>query len=104
MRVMCLLAALFLSAAEVGAQAAGTIRGHGRSARTGEPIMGATVLIVGTRVGAVADSTGLYLIVDVPAGWATLRARMIGFADSDQVVDVRAGDASVADFMLAESI
>ena len=35
-----------------------TVRGHVRNARTGEPVAGATVAVVGTRLGAIADSTG----------------------------------------------
>ena len=92
-----------IAAHSAGAQTTGTIRGHVRSL-AGEPIAGATVLIVGTRVGAVTDSAGLYLIGDVPEGRLTLRARYIGYADADQTVEMRAGDVRVVDFTLLEKI
>ena len=97
---------MLVSAASYSAdgQATGTIRGHVHSARTGEPIAGATVLIVGTRTGAIADSTGFYLIGDVPEGRASLKARFIGYADGDQAIDVRAAEVRVIDFRLVESI
>src|SRR2546423_14147245 len=62
------------------ADAQATIQGHVRSQRTGEPIGGATVLIVATRNGAVTDSSGGYVIRHVLAGASQGRARAVGFA------------------------
>ena len=76
MRLSSVLAVLgtIAGARSADAQGTGTIRGHVHS-RTGEPILGATVVVVGTRLGAMADSTGLYVIASVPEGSVRLRAR-----------------------------
>jgi len=79
-----------------------TVRGHVRNARTGGPVAGATVLIVGARTGAIADSGGAYEITGVTAGQIRVRARFIGFADADQVLAVQDGETRVVDFRLTE--
>jgi hypothetical protein len=86
------------------AEAQGTIRGHVRSARTGEGVAGATVLIVGTRTGAIADAAGAYVIPGVTPGEVRARARFIGYADAEQPVTVRDGETSTIDFRLIEAI
>src|SRR5688572_24098779 len=85
-------------------QAQGTVRGHVRSIRTGEGIAGATVLIVGTRTGAIADSAGAYVVTGVTAGDIRVRARFIGYTDTEQAVTVRDGETSTVEFRLTEAI
>jgi len=92
-----------IAAGSVGAQETATIRGHVRT-QSGEPVLGATVLVVGSRAGAIADSSGLYVIANVPAGPLTLRARFIGYADADRSIEVQAGDVRTIDFTLVETI
>lgn len=65
---------------------------------------GATVLVVGTRTGAVADSVGFYEITGIPVGTSRLRARFIGFADAEQVVTIAGSESRTIDFRLTESI
>jgi hypothetical protein len=99
------VALLLLAGADIATgQGTATVRGQVRSARTGEALSGATVLVVGTRTGAVTDSSGSYSIGDLPAGRATLRARAFGFADADQTVELTAGESRVVNFQLTESI
>ena len=102
-QLKALIAALLAITVEAGAQSTGTVRGHVRS-KTGDAVVGATVLVVGTRIGGLADSTGLYVIGRVPIGAVTVRARSIGYADTDQTVEVRADAATTADFILTESV
>src|ERR1043166_4523663 len=64
----------------------GTIKGVVRASKTGEAVAGATVLIVGTRLGAIVDTGGRYTIADVPAGRVTVRARFLGFVDGNQTL------------------
>ena len=98
------LALVLFAAGTSRAQAPATIRGHVRSARTGTAIAGATVFIVGTRKGAIADSGGAYAIADVAPSRVTIHARALGYADGSDTVDVRAGESIVVDFRLDESI
>lgn len=98
------LAALLVGGALDLAHAQTTIRGRVRSGRTGEGIPAATVLIVGTRTGAIADSTGAYVINGAAAGVVRLRARFIGFADAEQAATLLDGETQTIDFRLADAI
>ncbi|MFH1068406.1 MAG: TonB-dependent receptor [Candidatus Glassbacteria bacterium] len=75
--------ASFAQAAErpVGsAPARRDIRGTVRDAETGEALPHATVLLVGTKLGASTNTDGYFIIVNAPVGKQTLQARYIGYA------------------------
>ena len=55
------------------AQVSGTLRGVVRSAATGEPIVGATVQIIGTNVATQTDDEGRYRLQSVPIGVTVIR-------------------------------
>ncbi|MDE2727601.1 MAG: carboxypeptidase-like regulatory domain-containing protein, partial [Gemmatimonadota bacterium] len=75
------LALLAGTAMEVRGQASmGRISGTVVDAATGDPLIGATVVVVGLDLGAMADLEGAYLIRNVPAGLHTVRVSMIGYA------------------------
>jgi hypothetical protein len=97
------IAALMGGAMEAAA-AQGTVRGKVRNARTNEPVAGATVLVVGSRIGAIADSGGAYQIPGIPAGEVRIRARFIGFADAEQSIVLSEGETRTLDFRLTEAI
>jgi hypothetical protein len=80
-----------------------SVRGHVRST-VGAPLAGATVLVVGQRIGAIADSGGAYRISGIVAGQVTVRARFFGYADRDRTLTLADGDSAVADFELPDSI
>ncbi len=68
----------------------GKIRGSVISAETGDPLIGANVVIEGTDLGAASDATGEYVIVQVLPGHYTISADMIGYAQmrvSDVIVE-----------------
>src|SRR6185312_1183956 len=68
------------------ASAQGTIRGS-VTAVDGRPAPGATVHVVGTQLGAIVDSSGMYRVNGVPAGTFMVRVLRLGFApDSASVV------------------
>jgi hypothetical protein len=81
-----------------------TIRGHVRSVKSGEAMPGVTVLVVGSRTGAITDTAGAYEINGVAAGEVHVRARFIGFLDAEETLAVRDGETRVVDFRLSESI
>src|SRR4051812_28862573 len=95
------LALLFFPAL-LSAQA--TIRGQVRNGRTNEPVSGATVIIVGTRLGTVADTSGRYDIGGIAVGWARVRARFIGYEDREELIILNDGETRTLDFRLTESI
>ena len=46
---------------------------------TQEPLAGVTVLVVGTRFGAISDARGIYRIYDLPAGTWGVRFSSVGY-------------------------
>ncbi|HEY9167657.1 MAG TPA: TonB-dependent receptor [Candidatus Kryptonia bacterium] len=69
-----------LIAASANAQSRSKIQGTVKDAKTGEPLIGVNVLVVGTTLGAVTDIDGNYFIVNVPVGTYDVRASMVGYS------------------------
>ncbi|WP_233268701.1 TonB-dependent receptor [Mucilaginibacter lacusdianchii] len=61
------------------AQTAGKLSGKITDTKTGETLIGATVLIQGTNLGAAANVTGDYTVVNIPAGTYTVLVRYVGY-------------------------
>jgi outer membrane receptor for ferrienterochelin and colicin len=57
----------------------GKISGTVKDEATGEPVIGASILVEGTRLGAAADVNGYYVILNVPPGKYTVIASAVGF-------------------------
>lgn len=57
----------------------GTISGTVRDKDTGEPLPGASVIVEGTKLGAIADREGRYTVEDVPVGIYSVTVRMVGY-------------------------
>ncbi|MCR5131582.1 MAG: carboxypeptidase-like regulatory domain-containing protein [Prevotella sp.] len=74
-RLTMFLAALLLSV--VGAMAQTQVNGTVVSQDDGEPVVGATVMVVGTQVGAVTDINGKFSLT-CPKGKSTLRITYVG--------------------------
>ena len=74
-----LILSLCFSAADLAAQGTGRIVGRVVEGQQGAPVAGATVEVVGTVQRTVTALDGRYVLERVPAGPASLRARMIGF-------------------------
>lgn len=78
MRFALVLAALLGAAAPALAQAdaapLGTVRGVVTDAETGQPIVGAGVMIAALEVGAVSGRDGTFEIAGVPPGTHAVRA------------------------------
>lgn len=87
------------------AQTVGKIAGRVIAAETGEPLVGANIVIVGMKMGAAADENGEYYILNVPPGKYELRAIMVGF-ETMKIVDVivNSGKTTRIDFKLVSEI
>jgi len=59
----------------------GKLAGLVTDAKTKAPLPGATVLVEGTPYGAVAEADGRYVILNLPPGDYTLRARLLSYKD-----------------------
>lgn len=61
------------------AQTTGKIAGQVTDAETGRALIGASVVVADTTLGAATDRDGYYYILGLPAGTYTLQAQFIGF-------------------------
>jgi TonB-dependent receptor len=86
---------------QVGAASAGEIVGRVTDSVTGRPLPNATVRIQGTERTAIADRSGEYRIIDVPAGNYTIEVSSVGFNAGTQSVTVPATGAVTQAFTLA---
>lgn len=82
MKPKALLAVLLLLC--VGATVAwgattGAISGMVTDAQTGEAVVGVTVMVVGTNLGASTDADGRYMIINVPVNTYTLQFSSVGY-------------------------
>ena len=78
-RVYVLSLLLILSQVTLFAGTTGKIAGRVTDKATGEPLIGATVMVEGTRLGAVTDIDGHYAVLNVPPGMQTIKISMIGY-------------------------
>jgi hypothetical protein len=66
----------------------GTISGRVVDAVSQQPVADVTIVVDGTRLGAITGADGTFTIVGVPAGSQTVRARRIGFSAPVQILVV----------------
>src|SRR3954470_8135679 len=86
----------------LGAQTStGTITGRVVDSTTQQPVADVSVVVEGSRRGAVTGADGTFTIVGVPSGSQTVRARRIGFAAAPQVVAVPANGSVAVTFPVA---
>lgn len=84
---------------------AAVIRGKVTDKETGQPVPSAQVVVIGfaQRLGAVTDDQGNYVLRNLPAGAATLRATRIGYEPMDQQVAVPADGELTVNFALGHA-
>ena len=94
------------TAMEVRGQASmGRISGTVVDAETGDPLIGATVVVVGLELGAMADLEGFYLIRNVPAGRHAVQVSMIGYAEKRVTeIQVEPGQVSRIDIGVEQEL
>ena len=81
-------------------QAQGFIEGSVRDASTGEPLVGANIVVMGTPAGAATDVNGYYRINNVAPGGQTLKSSYVGYQTVSLRVDVRPFASTRANFSL----
>src|SRR5256886_1407325 len=81
------------------AQQTGTVSGTVVATESGAPLVGASVVVVGTARSVLTNEKGQYRL-SVPAGVHSVRARLIGHEAAEQRVVVPAGQTVTVDFKL----
>ena len=84
-RLMLWLVCLFAGVNLVLAQTS-TVTGVVTSSEDGEPVVGASVLVVGTNMGVITDIDGKFAISNVPASAKTLRVSFVGMQSQDVAI------------------
>lgn len=72
---------IFITVATSLAGTTGKISGRATDVETGEPLIGANVIVVGTDFGSATDIDGYYTILKVAPGTYTISATMIGYTE-----------------------
>lgn len=82
MRYLYILATLLSCAGAGMAGTNGILEGTVRDRRTGEPLPGVNVLLVGMHMGATTDTSGFFLVQNVRAGKYDVRITHVGYQSS----------------------
>ena len=100
-----ILLLFFLGLSNITAQTAGKITGTITDPNSGEPVIGANVIILGTSQGAATNIDGYYVILNVSPGTYDLKSSSIGYTPKTMVnVRVNIDQTTLADFELREEI
>ena len=94
--LLLLCAAVIVSQAQTG-RVSGTITDE-----AGEPLIGASILVVGTATGTATGTDGNYTL-NVAAGQQTINVTYVGYTEIQQEVMVKAGETTTLDFTLQEA-
>ena len=78
--VIALVLSLCALTSAVFGQTSGRVSGVVVDRETGDPLMGANVMLVGTSLGAATNQNGEYIILNVPVGTYTLRSTYMGYS------------------------
>ncbi len=70
---------------------AATLEGFVKDKETGELLIGANLVLLGTSIGAATDTYGKYVIRNVPDGTYTLRASYLGYNSKEITVEIKEG-------------
>ena len=101
--VLCCFISLAMQAVSF-AGTTGKIAGTITDARTGEKLVGVTVVVDGTRLGASSDINGYYVILNIPPGSYRLKASMVGYASTlVEGVRVNIDETTTQNFSLNEA-
>ena len=86
---LAMLSAMLIISQNATLLAAVSIGGTVTDKSTGEPLIGATVMLQGTKLGAKSNKSGFYSIQNVSVGEYTLIVRYLGYKQFSQKVSVK---------------
>jgi hypothetical protein len=76
--------------------ASGKIKGKVVDASSGEPLVGANVIVVGTSMGAATNVSGEFNVLNLPAGTYTLKTSYVGY-QAITLTNIRVNDDLTTD-------
>lgn len=81
-----------------------TIKGTITNFKNGQSIAGATVVVVGTKLGAVSKQNGSYRVENVPVGRYNLKVIALGYEPQILNIVLTSGKESIQNFELNETV
>ncbi len=96
------LVALTVAAAPAQAQS-GVIQGQVLDGASQRPLANAQVLVEGTGIGQISNSSGRFVLLNVPAGEHTVRVTLIGYTETERTVTVSAGETASIDIEMSST-
>lgn len=100
MRVILFLFLSLVFTMPLRAQGQASVSGFVTDAETGETLLLATVRLAGTDYAAATNNAGYYTITGIEPGHYTLVATYVGYSDSEQEMDLAAGEAKRAEIAM----
>ena len=101
--LLALAAMLALAAGPLPAQQTGTITGTVQDAASGQTLESAQVYIPTLEMGALSNTAGRFLMLNVPVGQHELSVELIGYGSASQNVTVSPGQTTTINFTLTSS-
>ena len=81
-----------------------TVRGRLTDVDSGQPLVSASVLIVGTTIGAASDADGNYVVSNIPPGAYNIRATYLGYTAQEQSINLGPDATLTVDFALKQTV
>ncbi len=103
-RVILFILTSLLCAFSATAQT-GSVKGKITDAGTGEPLIGANVVVIKSKLGAATDISGEYVIKDIPPGTYSIKISYVGYSsETIENIKVHADSVYVLDAQLISGI
>ncbi len=101
--ILVLVSIIIIVNSYIFAGTTGKIAGRVIDSKTGEPLIGVNVLIIGTKLGAATDMEGQYFILNIPPGVYELKTSLVGYSSTlIKNVRVSVDQTTKVDFSLTE--
>ncbi len=85
-------------------QTTGKVIGTITDSETGQPLVGAQVVVDGTNLGNVTNEDGYYFVNNVPVGVQRVTAQYLGYQSETQEERILAGQTMTVDFALSSEV
>jgi hypothetical protein len=102
--VLGVFALLAFGGSAAFAQVTGKVIGTVTDSDTGQPLVGAQVVVEGTNLGNVTNEDGYYFINNVPVGLDQLTAQYLGYQTLTNEQRILAGQTMTVDFQLSSEV
>jgi TonB family protein len=99
--LLALIAPLLLGAATAPSLEQGRVSGRVID-RSGAPLSDVQVYMVGDRIGSLSRASGVFLMINVPAGTYEIRAERLGFTIDSRLITVEEGATVEVNFELSQ--